>query len=311
MNKDIKIPDLYAPKAIASCIKFSPKDNRLAIGAFDKSLTLLEVSEDGQEFNKIANFYHTRSPMCLDWSPDGSKLAVGDASGALKIYDIGSGSVIEIQAHQDIIKGIGWVSEMEPLVVTASFDKTLKYWNILSKECLKTMQLKGECFTLSVKFPLMVVGMSDRHIAIFDLNKPFEIYRETYCTLKFQIRDIVCYDDPYYGFYTSTLEGRVGSSPIHPKFMDKRSTFKCHYKGKKPCSVNAVAVHKEDQSLIVTAGNNNSFIFWNIKERQRINTYDNLPNSVFALSFNPNCKLLVYAVGPDFTEVSAIGFKLV
>ncbi|MCL7036376.1 hypothetical protein MKW94_010187, partial [Papaver nudicaule] len=58
------------------------------------------------------------------------------------------------------------------VLATGSWDKTLP----------------EKCYALSVKYPLMVVGTSDRNLIIFNLNKPQEEFKRIASPLKYQTR---------------------------------------------------------------------------------------------------------------------------
>ena len=61
---------------------------------------------------------------------------------------------------------------MQNIMVTASWDRTLKYWDGRSPNPVHTLQLTERAYALDVTFPLMVVGTADRNIMIYNLNNP-------------------------------------------------------------------------------------------------------------------------------------------
>jgi len=119
-------------------------------------------------------------------SPDGKRIACGEENGKLIIFDIKNGIDIEHKkAHEEAISSISY-SPFGDLILTASYDKTLKLW-----ECGKTLELKAELSghenkVLSCGFSpdnkKFISSSEDRTIIIWDavtLKKIIELKRHT------------------------------------------------------------------------------------------------------------------------------------
>jgi len=62
------------------------------------------------------------------WSPDGSKIAVGDDSGIMSIYDSSSGVLLkQFTPHKNAVSAISWSKQGR--VATGSYDNTVKIWD--------------------------------------------------------------------------------------------------------------------------------------------------------------------------------------
>lgn len=79
---------------------------------------------------------------------------------------------------------------MQNMAVTASWDKTCKYWDMRSPNPVATLNLPERCYSMDVKGPLMVVACADRHVQIYNLNNPTVAFKvgfpdQTFTTFMF------------------------------------------------------------------------------------------------------------------------------
>lgn len=106
------------------------------------------------------------------------------------MFDLLTGQSVQVAQHSAPIKAVKWIDAPQGgILVTGSWDKTVKvcgeplfnktdqtyvpqYWDIRSSAPVATVQLPGRCYTLDVQYPLMVVGTSERHVQLFNLNNP-------------------------------------------------------------------------------------------------------------------------------------------
>jgi WD40 repeat protein len=82
-------------------------------------------------FVKLLSLDEAKAVHAVAWSPDASKVVVGDDSGAISIYDSSSGVLIKrIAAHTNAISAISWSKQGK--VATGSYDNTVKIWDASS-----------------------------------------------------------------------------------------------------------------------------------------------------------------------------------
>ncbi|CAI8584237.1 unnamed protein product [Vicia faba] len=62
---------------------------------------------------------------------------------------------------------------------------------------------------MSVRHPLMVVGIEDRNLIVFNLQNPQMEYERLISPLKYQIRCVAAFSDQQ-GFLAGSIEERVG-----------------------------------------------------------------------------------------------------
>ncbi|MDJ0704123.1 MAG: NB-ARC domain-containing protein [Leptolyngbyaceae cyanobacterium MO_188.B28] len=76
--------------------------------------------------------------VSVAFSPEGERLAIGDADGEIRLWRVADGqTLLSYQGHTDHIWSIAWSPDGQTLA-SCSADHTIKLWNANSGECLKT-----------------------------------------------------------------------------------------------------------------------------------------------------------------------------
>lgn len=74
------------------------------------------------------------------FSPDGSRFAIGDAEGRLKLWDVSTGALLmQQEAHLGWIWSLAFSPDRQTLA-TGSSDRTIRLWDINTGKCLKTLE---------------------------------------------------------------------------------------------------------------------------------------------------------------------------
>ena len=102
------------------------------------------------------------------------------------------------------------------MLVTGSWDKTIKYWDLRSSNPIASVQLQERCYTMDVKDNLLVVGTADRYINIINLTEPQKFYKTIQSPLKWQTRVVSCFSDAT-GFAVGSIEGRCAIQYVEDK----------------------------------------------------------------------------------------------
>src|SRR3569833_4685504 len=93
------------------------------------------------------------------------------------------------------------------MVVTGSWDKTVKYWDLRQPTPLGTLQCQERVYTMDVRDNLLVVGTADRYINVVNLKEPTKIYKTLQSPLKWQTREV--------SFFTFANRFAIGSIERH------------------------------------------------------------------------------------------------
>ncbi len=177
---------------------------------------------------------------------------------------------------------------------------------------------------MSSVFPLLVVGLSDRGMCYFNLNKihqtgfvPEAVFESH---LKYQTRYISCFSEGN-GYAIGSIEGRVAIKnvdlnrmpDINPetKLMNSNEdfAFRCHRVGDIPdvFPVNCIAFN-QPYGTFCTGGGDGTWLIWDKYSKSRLKMgHFPMPGNqpklpITALDYNISGDLLAYAGGYDWSK---------
>jgi mRNA export factor len=163
-------------------------------------------------------FVHTKE-VWLKIRQDGTKLASGGADKQAKLYDISTGQSSQVAAHDAPVKCVRFIQAPQTnaeMLVTGSWDKKLKYWDLRTPNPVATLDMQERVYTLDVAQGLMVVGTAERYINIVNLSNPTVLFKTMQSPLKWQTRVITCFPDAT-GFAIGSIEGRCAIQYVDDK----------------------------------------------------------------------------------------------
>ena len=136
-NNDAEIPN--AATDGISCVTWSPVSNHLIAGSWDSQVRCWEVQPNGTSAPKAGT--PVGGPvLCASWSADGARAYVGRCDQKAYLWDLATNKTSQVAQHSQPVKNIFWVQEMN-CCVTASWDKTIKYWDGKSSSPAATLTL--------------------------------------------------------------------------------------------------------------------------------------------------------------------------
>ncbi|CAB4286027.1 unnamed protein product [Prunus armeniaca] len=271
-NKSFEVAQ--PPNDSISSLSFSPKSNILVATSWDNQV------------------------LCSTWKEDGTTVFSGGCDKQVKMWPLG-GQPVTVAMHDAPIKEIAWIPEMS-LLVTGSWDKTMKYWDVRQPNPVHTQQLPERCYALSVRYPLMVVGTADRNLIVFNLQNPQTEFKRILSPLKYQTRCVAAFPDQQ-GFLVGSIEGRVGVHHLDEQQQNKNFTFKCHREGSEIYSVNSLNFHPVHHTF-ATAGSDGSFNFWDKDSKQRLKAMSRCNQPIPCSTFNNDGSIFAYAVCYDWSK---------
>ncbi|KAG2087803.1 WD40-repeat-containing domain protein [Suillus discolor] len=106
---------------------FSPDGKRLASGSLDGTVVIWDVETRAVLSTLVKG--NLSSVFCVAFSPDGSKLASA-TKFIIRVWSPDNAELLfDINAHSDWIGNIVWSPDSQQLV-SASYDKTIKFWDL-------------------------------------------------------------------------------------------------------------------------------------------------------------------------------------
>ncbi|KAI8908411.1 WD40-repeat-containing domain protein [Gorgonomyces haynaldii] len=298
--KDIEVPQ--SPGDGISALSFSPQQDYLAASSWDNQTRIYEVQASGNAVGK-ASITHEGPALDVCWSTDGTKVFSAGADKAGRLMDLNTGQTTQVAGHDAPIKSCRWIDglpNMSNMVVTGSWDKTARYWDLRSPTPAHTLQLPERCYSLDVKGPLMVIGTAERHVLIFNLNNPSTPYKQVESPLKWQTRTISCFINST-GYAVGSVEGRVGIQYVEDKDASQNFSFKCHRDDKLGVfPVNHITFHPQ-YGTFSTCGGDGNYFFWDKDSRQRLKASPSpVGTSISTCAFNRTGAIFAYAASYDW-----------
>eukprot|EP00803_Ostreobium_quekettii_P002391 evm.model.scf_4402.1 EVM.evm.TU.scf_4402.1 scf_4402:4072-7195(+) len=289
-NKDAEVAS--PPEDGISSLRFSPAANHLAATSWDCSVRVWEVASGGG----------------LGF--------VGGAGGGMsaapkvKMWNLATNQTQQVAQHEGGVKEVHFVRD-ENRLVTGSWDKTLKYWDLRSPNPIYTFTLNDMVYAMDLNTPLLVVATPrDKNchlnspqnqndtVRIFDVRQPQQAIHTYESLLRWQTRCVACFTDQK-GFYIGSIEGRVGVQPFED--THKKFTFKCHRSDNNVYAVNSIATHPV-YGTFATAGSDGGYHFWDKDTKQRLKAMERCGQSISCAAFNHNGSIYAYGVSYDWSR---------
>ena len=209
------------PEDSISDIVFSPgpqPNDYLSVASWDKKVRIYEIDNAGKSEGK--HIYEHEAPVfAVDFSKDGTKVVSAGADKQAKMCDLQTQQTQQIAAHDQPVRRCKFFevgASGSPMVVTGSWDKTVKYWDLRTANPVATVNCQERVYTMDVQDKLLVIGTADRYINVINLNDPTKFYKSLQSPLKWQTRVVSCFTDSM-GFAIGSIEGRCAIQYIEEK----------------------------------------------------------------------------------------------
>ncbi|RYP83842.1 hypothetical protein DL770_005312 [Monosporascus sp. CRB-9-2] len=305
LSKDVAISN--PPDDTASDLAFSSARDFLAVSSWDKKVRIYEISASGQSEGKHL-YEHDAPVLSVDWSKDGSKVVSAGADKQAKVCDLQTGQTAQVAAHDQTIKCAKFFelpNAAAPMLVTGSWDKTIKYWDLRSSNPVGSVTCQERVYTMDVRNSLLVIGTADRYINVVNLADPMKFYKTLQSPLKWQTRVVSCFTDSS-GFAIGSIEGRCAIQYVEDKDAGSNFSFKCHRDPPtgnitQVYAVNDISFHPQ-HGTFSTAGSDGTFHFWDKDAKHRLKGYPTVGGSITATTFNASGTIFAYAVGYDWSK---------
>lgn len=234
------------------------------------------------------------------------------ADKAARMLDLSAGATtpVQVAAHDAPIRCCDMIPNPagnSPLLITGSWDKTVKYWDLRQSTPIAAVECQDRVYTMDVKNKLLVVGTADRYINIINLDNPTKFYRTMQSPLKWQTRVVSCFIDAT-GFAVGSIEGRCAIQYVEEKDSSSNFSFKCHREtppGQRDVnniySVNDITFHPV-HGTFSTSGSDGTFHFWDKDAKHRLKGYPAVGGTISSTAFNRTGNIFAYAVSYDWSK---------
>ncbi|KAL7479286.1 hypothetical protein ACHAW6_005024 [Cyclotella cf. meneghiniana] len=297
-----------------SSVIWSPTANHLVSTNWNGDVSCWEVQESEGHILAMpkakgeSRVYHGNGFPALDsaFSPDGSTVFSVGADKAVRMWNLTQPPLNnipqQIGAHDQPIKSVAFLPSTN-LIVSGSWDKMLKFWDVRQQSPVGILQLPDKCYDLDVRDSLMVVACAGRHIITYNVKgQPQEHMREE-SPLKFQSRCVAAFPDAT-GYAVGSIEGRVGIQYV-AKVPGKESfSFRCHRQEANVFAVNCICFHNQFGTF-ATVGADGIVNFWDKDNVQKLKGFPAIHRTITCASFSAQGNMFAYSSSYDWSKGSA------
>ena len=235
----------------------------------------------------------------------------GGADNAGRMIDLGAGQTTgsQVAAHDQPIRCVESITNQNsPLLITGSWDKNVKYWDLRAPQPVVSIECKDRVYSMSVRGnDMLVVGTADRWIQVVDLRNPGQFFKTIQSPLKWQTRVVSTFADAT-GYAVGSIEGRCAIQYIEDKDQNNNFSFKCHRQQatndrntSNVFAVNAISFHPV-HGTFSTAGSDGTFHFWDKDAKHRLKGYPEVGGTISSTDFNRQGTIFAYTVSYDWSK---------
>eukprot|EP00924_Labyrinthula_sp_SR-Ha-C_P011005 maker-scaffold_33-snap-gene-2.6-mRNA-1 protein AED:0.00 eAED:0.00 QI:10/1/1/1/1/1/2/32/327 len=270
----------------------SPK--LLSISSWSKK-TFLYNTETNSLLSQITN----RAPiLCSTFSEE--KLFSANLDGTVSEFDLQTSTLTaeNILAENPHNLGVSSISynHQSKLLITGSWDKSMRYYDIRQQSCIATVTLDSKIFGIdTLNEDVLTVGSGEKvyWLDLRILQSGREIKRDNHeevrCPVEYQCRSVEIIRNGK--FAVGSIEGRVGIGSF--KGEDPFS-WKCHRKDGKIYPVHGLSHLGE--GIVASCGGDGKVIVWNVEKKKKIKTVLDSNREVCDVVFSRDKKRMAIAV---------------
>ena len=198
-------------------------------------------------------------------------------------------------------------------VLTSSFDKTIKAWDMRQQNPVATVQMPDKAYCVDVMYPMVVAGLANRSLVVYSLENGIQAFKTIEAPLKYQLKCISIFTDKEklnnlpVGFALGSVEGRVAIQYVNPANPKDNFTFKCHRTNgtnsnfQEVFVVNDINFHPQHGTL-TTVGSDGRYSFWDKDQRTKLKTSEAMEQPITRSAISSRGDIFAYAVGYDWSK---------
>jgi len=315
-----------------SQIKFIPSKNNMYLAScgWDSKIRVWNVQYSPAPNQTSSNYTTIQTSLMyttgfndpllsLAWQGEVPNIFTGCGDGTINFVNLQENKTMQIGKHELGCKELIWSQNLNVLI-SGGWDGKLFFWDLRQQGPAMNFDFGKKIFTMSMTYPLFVVGLSDRIVSYFNMTKLGGV---NFCPeatfeshLKHQTRKITTFPEGD-GYAIGSIEGRVAvkyvdlNKPpeIHPetKTMSHKDdfAFRCHRTGENLSEVYAIndIAFNPVYGTFCTSGGDGAWIIWDKDSRSRLkNGFHQNRSPITALDYSGNGDLLAYASGYDWAK---------
>jgi mRNA export factor len=162
------------------------------------------------------------------WAQAGDALFTACADGTARMWKLADDSFDVVAKHDSAIRCCVDVPNINVLA-TGSWDKTVKYWDARSPTGVPagSVPVGDRVYAMDAVGWLLVVGVADRGMLVYDVRKPMEPFVTKYSSLKYQTRAIAASPSGM-SYLVASVDGKVSLDHVKESTRGNGHVIKCH-----------------------------------------------------------------------------------
>ncbi|KAL7425158.1 mitotic spindle checkpoint protein Bub3 [Cryptotrichosporon argae] len=306
---------LQPPADGIAALAWSPDSTRLLVASWDSTLQLHTFSEPP---TPPQIFSDPRPVLATTFGSSASTAYSGGVDHRVREWDLEAGQCRVLGKHDDAVSSMAWLPAHN-LLVTGSWDRTLKVWNPALPEPLVTsLALPERAYTLSYApaSDRLLLSMAHRHVLVYrgaalaqaTPGAPVEPESRRESALKMLSRTVACMADGK-GWASASIEGRIAVEyfDTDAETQANKYAFRAHRQTVDGVDyvypINAIAYHPIHNTF-ASGGSDATLSIWDHTAKKRMRVFADYAPAVSALAFSPDGTRL--AVGCSYEHDNAV-----
>jgi len=284
-----------------SSIRFGPDPEKALVASWDACLRIYRCDSGELLAQKELSLalldacYAGSTGYCIGGGLDRSVFAWHPEAGTVDV----------LGTHDHAVRNVSFLDSVG-LVVSGSWDKTLRTWDLrAASRLLTTTYLQDRVHALSISQPrgYIVLATANKELLVYDFRNLQEPMVRKDSPLKYQTR---CLDSMPNGegYALGSIEGRVGLE-YFDNYQARKYAFKCHRTEAAGTTfiymVNGIGFHPEFGTF-ATGGSDGVVYVWDGINKKRLWKLRQYPAPISAVQFSPHGRYLVIGSSSLYEE---------
>lgn len=311
VNKNSDITLVGSPPDVVTSLAWSPNSHWISATSWATQLRVWEMKETHASIPRFSISFPNTPLLSTSWLTN-EQVAFAMLDGTVASNHIEKCISSRLYTHDSGASCLATLPDSS-LLISGSWDHTLKLYDVRSRTVAHTTLLADELFCMDAKQHLLLVGTADREVSTWDIRKLDRSMHGHTAKNSLQVRSIALMND-LSGYVHGSVNGRC--HVVYYDDPEKTYGFRAHVTdsygsgGEELHAVNTLQYHPIHTNLLTSGGSNGCITHWDTKLQRNVERLPyNVNMAITACRWAPNGASMVYAVGNDFSRATTNSFS--